>query len=279
MILLDNSQIILASIFQSLKDNQTFNDDFVRHMVLNSYRMFKKRFSSEYGDLVICNDSGSCWRKNIFPYYKQNRKNRQRSSTVDWSQIYQSLNLIRNEVIEVLPYKNVKIDGAEADDVIAIITRHHHNFEDILIISNDKDFQQLQVYPNVKQYSTFKKDFVVCDNPSLFLYEHIMTGDVGDGIPNVLSDDSCIVDPDKRQSRLTKKLRHEILSNINTIESSTYATNWKRNKTLIDFSEIPQDIENNILDLYNQKVETKTSILDYMISHKLNNLIECVGEF
>ena len=106
-----------------------------------------------------------------------------------------------------------------------------------------------------------------------------MTGDVGDGIPNVLSDDSCIVDPDKRQSRLTKKLRHEILSNINTIESSTYATNWKRNKTLIDFSEIPQDIENNILDLYNQKVETKTSILDYMISHKLNNLIECVGEF
>ena len=279
MILIDNSQIILANIFQSLKENPVINDDFIRHMVLNSYRMIRRKFHKEYGELVICNDSSKCWRKSHFPLYKQNRKDKQKSSDIDWDQIYSSMATIRNEIINVFPYKNIKLDGAEADDIIAILARVFYNQEKILIISNDKDFQQLQIFPNVKQYSTFKKEYLVCENPKMFLYEHIIKGDSSDGIPNIVSDDSSIVDKDKRQNKVTKKVMEDVLSCINNIETSKYAQNWNRNRTLIDFSSIPQDIEDQILELYNAHIPSRGTILDYMIKHKLVNLLDSLQEF
>ncbi len=279
MILIDNSQIILANIFQSMKDNPKINDDFVRHMVLSSYRMIRRKFYKEYGELVICNDSSDCWRKKHFPLYKQNRKDKQKSADIDWPQIYSSMTTIRNEIIESFPYKNIKLDGAEADDIIAILSRKYYNQEKILILSNDKDFQQLQIFPNIKQYSTFKKQFLVCENPKLFLYEHIIKGDSSDGIPNIVSDDSSIIDKSKRQNKVTKKVIEDVLSVINNIETSKYAKNWNRNKTLIDFSSIPQEIEDQILELYNLQKTNKGTILDYMIKHKLVNLLDSVQDF
>lgn len=279
MILIDNSQIILANIFQSMKENPTINDDFIRHMVLNSYRMIRRKFNKEYGELVICNDSPNCWRKTQFPLYKQNRKDKQKTSDIDWVQIYASMTTIRNEIIDVFPYKNIKLEGAEADDVIAILTRTFYNQEKILIVSNDKDFQQLQMFPNVKQYSTFKKEYLVCENPKLFLYEHIIRGDSSDGIPNIVSGDSSITDKDKRQNKVTKKILEDVLSNINNIETSKYARNWNRNKILIDFSSIPQEIEDKIIELYNIRTPNKETILNYMIKHKLVNMIDSIQEF
>ena len=279
MILIYNSQIILANIFHSIKDNPTINDDFIRHMVLNSYRMIRRKFHKEYGELVICNDSPKCWRKTHFPLYKQNRKDKQKSSDIDWAQIYSSMATIRNEIINVFPYKNIRLEGAEADDVIAVLAKTFYNQEKILIVSNDKDFQQLQIFPNIKQYSTFKKEFLVCENPKLFLYEHIIKGDSSDGIPNIVSCDSSIVDKDKRQNKVTKKVMEDVFSCINNIESSKYAQNWKRNQTLIDFSSIPQDIEDEIIELYNAHTPNRGSILDYMIEHKLVNLMDSVQEF
>ena len=280
MILLDNSQIILANLFQSLKEQPTINEDFIRHMVLNSYRMLRKKFAKEYGELVICHDSPNSWRKTYFPYYKQNRKDKQKSSEFDWDMIYQCMKNIRIEIEEVFPYRNMKIDGAEADDIIAILAMHNHLQEKIVIVSNDKDFQQLQMFTNVKQYSIFKKEFLTCSNPKMFLYEHIIKGDASDGVPNILSVDSCIVDKDKRQSKITKKVIEDVLSCLNTVETSMYAKNWERNQTLIDFTSIPQELTDKILNLYNtQSNKNSGKILNYMIEHKLVNLIDSIQEF
>ena len=279
MILLDNSQIILANIFHSMKDNPTINDDFIRHMVLNSYRLIRKKFSLEYGQLIICNDSPNCWRKEVFPLYKQNRKIKQKTGNIDWTQIYSSMSKIVTEVANVFPYKNIKIEGAEADDIIAILARNFHNDEKIVIVSNDKDFQQLQVYENIKQYSTFQKDFIVCANPRLFLCEHIIRGDASDGVPNILSDDDTIINVDKRQGKITKKVMQDALSSLDTIETSKYSRNWNRNKTLIDFSHIPQSLEDKIMEAYKIDIKHSHTILDDMIEHKLNNLIGSISEF
>ena len=279
MILVDNSQIIIASIFNALRDNPIIDDNIVRHLVVNAYRTIRKKFGAEYGDMVICNDSPNCWRKAIFPYYKQNRKSKQRTADVDWDQIYKSMGTIREEIIEAFPYKHIKLEGAEADDIIAIMVRRFHNQEKIVIISNDKDFQQLQQFPNVKQYSNITKDFVVCENPTAFLYEHIIRGDSSDGVPNILSDDSCIIDPSKRQNRVTKKVIADVLASLDNIETSVYAKNWERNKTLIDFSSIPQNIEDQILDIYHEKMPHKETILNYMIKHKLVNMMDSIQEF
>jgi hypothetical protein len=279
MILVDNSQLLIASIFQNMKSNSTMNTDFIRHLVFNSYRFINKKFGNKYGNIVVCNDSGHSWRKTIFPQYKQNRKRKQDTSGLNWTEIYENMSIVRSEILEVLPYKNIKINNAEADDIIAVLAKHYHKSEPILIVSNDNDFQQLQIYPKVEQYSIIKKDFIKCESPKQYLTDHILEGDSGDGIPNILSDSDTFVTEGKRQNRLTRQKRKEITDNLGSITGTEWIDNWNRNKTLIDLSEIPNEIENQILEAYSKPVQTKISLLDYMISHKLNNLLESVGDF
>ena len=80
-----------------------------------------------------------------------------------------------------------------------------------MIVSNDKDFQQLQRYPNVHQYSPLKKTQLVCENPEKFLLEHIIKGDVSDGVPNILSDDDVFVNKEKRQKPCGGKKVNQIM--------------------------------------------------------------------
>ena len=61
MILLDMNQIILSSLFARLKNVDEIEEDMVRHIVLNTLRIYKKRFQSEYGELVLTYDGGKYW--------------------------------------------------------------------------------------------------------------------------------------------------------------------------------------------------------------------------
>ena len=280
MILLDNNQIIIASMFQSFKQNQEIDEDLIRHMVLNTYRMYRTKFSKTYGELVICNDSPHCWRKDFFPPYKQNRKKNQKESAYNWKEIHETMDIIREEVKNTFPYKNIKVDKTEADDIIAVICKNYHTTDNILIISNDKDFQQLQMLHNVKQYSPLKRTFLECENPKNFLLEHVLRGDASDGVPNILSDDDTFINDDKRQKRITKKviegLNEELKSGI-----IHERANWERNKTLIDLSYIPTEYEDEILSQFNTEVTSggRENLLNYFIEKKLRNLMEHIGDF
>ena len=207
MILIDNNQLILSNLFQLEKQGLDPEDkkDMLLHMVLNSYRLYRSKFHREFGELVICHDSSNCWRKDLFPQYKANRKKSQKNSDVDWKEIHDLMDSVRSDIEKNLPYKNIKVDRAEADDIIYSLCREYHQREKILIVSNDKDFQQLQVFPSVKQFSPTKKKYLVCENPKVFLLDHIIRGDASDGVPNILSDDDVFVVDDKRQKRLTSK--------------------------------------------------------------------------
>ena len=77
MILLDYSQIALSNIIvQKLND-----EDMIRHMILNSIRMYNKKYRGEYGQMVICADGMNTWRRDYFPEYKANRR-KGRSETI-----------------------------------------------------------------------------------------------------------------------------------------------------------------------------------------------------
>ena len=145
MLLIDNNQIILANIFQAAKDTENFNEDYIRHTVLNSYRKYRMMFR-EYGELVVCNDSSGCWRKQWFPHYKQNRKKIQESKPDQWSEVYSILDTIRNEIKEIFPYPNIGIIGAEADDIIFALTKRFAQQEKIMILSNDKTFSNFRFF-------------------------------------------------------------------------------------------------------------------------------------
>ena len=251
-------------------------------MVLNTYRMYRTMFKDEYGELVICHDSSNCWRKDIFEYYKQNRKAKQDASDINWDEVYDALHKIRTEILENFPYKNIRVERAEADDIISVICQKYSANEKILILSNDKDFKQLQYLPNVKQYSAIKKELLLCDDPEGFLVDHIIRGDSSDGIPNVLSDDDTFMVEGKRQKRLTKNVISDITETYRmTGAPPEYCKEyWERNKSLIDLRTIPDTIQQEVVNQFEISPQgDRSKILNYMINNRLKNLIENIGEF
>ena len=281
MILLDYSQIALSNIIvQKLNDEQM-----IRHMILNSIRMYNKRYRDEYGQMVICADGMNTWRKDYFPYYKANRKKGREESDQDWNEIFRILHLVKEEIKENLPYKVIHMDGVEADDIIASLVMETQEFgkdEPVMIVSSDKDFIQLQKFKNVKQFSPIQKKMVTDDNPRTYAFNHIMRGDSGDGVPNVLSADDTFVSEKSqtplRQNRINEWLENS--DNLRDVMPEEIYRNYQRNKKLIDLTEIPEDIQTTIINTFmEQKVPMKMKVLNYLIKKRCNLLIEVVEEF
>ena len=277
MILLDYSQIALANIIVQKIDDE----ELIRHMILNSIRMYNKKYRDEYGQMVICCDGFNTWRKEYFPEYKANRKKSRNASDLNWENIFLFLNQIREEIKENLPYKVLHLDGVEADDIIGTLTYQTQEFgmhEPVMIISSDKDFIQLHKFKNVKQYSPALKRMVEEKHPRQYLFEHVCRGDSGDGIPNVLSPDNSFTDGIK-QTPLRKTVIDFWMENEENMPQEVLR-NYQRNSTLIDLSKIPEDIYSNIVQEYNsQKPAMKMKVLNYLIKKRCKNLIEVVEEF
>jgi hypothetical protein len=277
-VLVDMNQIMISNLMVSIKPNSNddLQEDLIRHMVISSLRHYETKFHSEYGELILCYDSKHYWRKDYFPYYKATRKKDREDSKLNWGIIFDCLNKIRDEINENLHYKVIEVYGAEADDIIATLTKYCSNNikEKILILSGDKDMGQLQKYPNVEQFNPIQKKFLIQENPKRFLQEHIVKGDRSDGIPNFLSDDDSFV-ASKRQRPISKKnidkwINYEPEKFCNTNQ----LRNYHRNKTLIDFEYIPKELEQTILECYSNSLQHKKSVkLNYFIQNKLTKLL------
>jgi 5'-3' exonuclease len=281
MILIDYSQIALSNIIvQKLND-----ENMIRHMILNSIRMYNKKYRNEYGQLIICADGMNTWRKDFFPEYKAARKKNRDNSSMDWHEIFRILHTVRDEIRDYLPYKVIHMEGIEADDVIASLTMQTQEFgqdEPVMIISSDKDFIQLQKFKNVKQFSPIQKKMVTDKNPRTYLFNHIMRGDSSDGIPNVLSADDTFIS-EKNQTPLRQKRIDEWLENSDSLRdmmTDDIYRNYQRNKKLIDLSDIPEEIQESIINNFNGQTKTPNmKVLNYLITKRCTNLIEVVEEF
>ena len=139
MIIVDYSQIALASIIVQRIDDP----DLIRHICLNTLRMYNKKYREEYGQMVLACDGFNSWRKQFFPEYKGNRKKNRTASELDWNLIFGTLNDLREEIKDNFPWKVLHLDECEADDIIATLTMQTQEFglhEPVMIISSDKDF-------------------------------------------------------------------------------------------------------------------------------------------
>ena len=246
MILIDMSQVILGNLFGYTRDISQIDEELIRHLTLNSLRIYKNKFKN-YGDMVLVFDSGNYWRKEIFPPYKGVRKAKQEEKKEEWKRIWNFIRTIKKELTETFPYKVMSVKRTEADDVIAYLSKKYHTTEKIMIVSSDKDFQQLQRYPNVLQYSPKTKSKIITPDPKQFLIEHIIRGDSSDGIPNILSDDDALIDPDKRQKRLTKKIFNSFNDDLSFGElPKGFEDKWKRNQSLVDLEKIPDWVNDDM---------------------------------
>lgn len=290
MLILDLNQVMISNLMMSLGGHKIVMDEnLLRHMILNTIRSNLVKFRNEYGDdLVIACDDKNYWRKSYFPYYKANRKKNRDASDLDWNNIFQSLNKIRDEIKANFPYRTIQVESAEADDIIGTLCSEYGRDlggEPILIISGDKDFVQLQKYTNVSQYDPVRKRWLKNQRPTEFLYEHIIKGDSGDGVPNFLSEDDIFISEGRQRPVTAKKLRVWIDELLNGKEpqevfSHEQLRNWNRNRTLIDLEMIPDDIREQILDQFNdQENRDRSRLFNYFIANKLKNLTEKIGEF
>ena len=287
MIIIDMNQISLASLMMHLNMTKTKEPDenMVRHMILNSVRMYRTMFHEEYGEVILTYDSKHYWRRDFFPQYKSNRKKGREADGKDWDAIFEVLNKIKAEIKDNLPYKFLEVYGAEADDIIATICKHSQTEKDrsknekIMIISGDKDFIQLQKYLNVKQYSPILKKLVNGSNPETYIKEHILKGDTSDGVPNVLSPDNTFTDGLRQRPLGKKKIEAWLSMNISEFKDEV-KRNYQRNEKLIDLSKIPDELENEILTQFRGAPHgDRSKLLNYFIKSRLKNLTETIGEF
>lgn len=282
MILLDSSQFFIGALM-SQSVNGKVEENIVRHILLNSIREKRVKFHKEFGELVFCIDSRHYWRKDVFSHYKSHRKAGRDKSTFDWEAGFKVIEILKAELRETFPYKIIEVHGAESDDIIATLVKNNLQ-EKNLILSSDKDFIQLQKYPNVFQYDSVRKKWLKDKNPELFLREHIIRGDASDGVPNMLSADDALSNPEKKQKSIFKKnldvwLKDSEEDFYNSL-SNKEQSNYSRNKMMIDLDKIPSEITEKILQAYAEEpLGNRNKILNYMIKNRLRELTKIITDY
>lgn len=293
MILIDYSQLVIASCLAFGSDMDKGKDtnkaiDIIRHATLSSLLRYKEQYSQKFGDIILCADGGKNWRKTYFPYYKAARKGKREESKTDWKTIFSFASELLEDLRTVFPYRAIRVDEAEGDDVVAVLTKFLSENDTvttglveepapILIVSSDGDFKQLHKFKNVRQWNPLMKKYVAKPEED-FLLEKVIRGDAGDGVPNVLSQDDIFM-VDARQKAVTVKVLEKFKTNKGLTE--TDQRNFQRNRTLIDFDYIPQEVQDKILTVYNEQQPKRdlNAIMNYLMKHRCRLLLNDLQAF
>lgn len=306
-IIVDYNHTAISSLMggaaQMKKAPHDMGIDFFRHMVLNALRHYRTKFRAKYGDLVIVCDHPHSWRREAFPPYKRNRKKNRAASEINWKVIFEWMTHVQDELRSSFPYPIIQWPGAEADDAIAAIVRHHAaSYQEAdfgplslptasrtLIVSGDDDFMQLQIFPSVDQYLPVKGRFAKLEIPARqFLKEHILEGDAGDGIPNALSGDNVLITPGARQSPLRAKIKDAAMA-AEGDDLLAIAPHFNRNNMLINLIDTQTEVlDELIVKDYTNQLNTLTleecsrrrqQLLTYCMTHRMKHLTEFLGDF
>jgi 5'-3' exonuclease len=282
MILIDYNQVAISNLMEQIGSSRvTVDESLVRHMILNTIRTYVKKYKDSHGpEVVIACDNRHYWRREIFPHYKASRKKARESSGHDWSSIFDCLSKIKQELKEHSPYKVIDVDTCEADDIIAVLAMKYSATQKIMILSSDKDFAQLQKFPNVEQFSPILKKSIKEPLPAAQLKQLIIRGDKGDGIPNILSKDDTFVEGARQKPIAEAKIISWMNQEPKEFCNDEMLRNFNRNELLIDLTKIPENLKTAILDTYdNAKGKTKQEFMNYFIANRLKNLINVMDEF
>lgn len=297
MILVDYSQVALSAILtfqRELKGSDSEVKNLIRHVTLSTIKSYKKKYGKEYGEIVIACDGRKYWRREVFEHYKAGRKKARDASDLNWTLIFDTLSEMRDDLREHFPYRVIHVERAEADDIIAIMTKWAQENalvqeglftepQKILILSSDKDFKQLQLYPNVKQWSPMQKKYVTASKQEIrdFMIEHIVKGDAGDGIPNILSNDDVFISGERQKPMSAKRLAEFIEKGVDACRNDQETRNWYRNKTLVAFESIPEDVFKSVVDTYieNTPKGDKQKVFNYLVQHRCRLLLDEIDDF
>lgn len=282
MLLVDFSPLVIASYMAIAfgSDNRSEVDlELVRHVSLDGIRLINSKFRRRYGQPVFAIDSkGGSWRRDVFPYYKANRSKTRKESDIDWAELLRCINTVALELKESFPYKVIEVPKSEADDIIGVLTKKAvASGEEVMIISGDKDFIQLQAGNQlVQQWDKRTESYIGADDPKRYLFEHVLKGDSGDGVPNILSPGDCFVTK-TRQKPMTQKRLDEFWEDKQKLKE---IPRFMENLKLIDLSFTPKDIQQNIISMYDDYVvNDRNQLPNYFIAKRMKKLYQSISDF
>lgn len=288
--LIDFSNILYSTFYGSVGAKNVLDEEKVamwRYFIFNTLLKIKRVTKAD--EIVLCMDDSSkkYWRREVFPYYKAKRSIDRAKSTIDYDKFFESVDIFVDD-LKNIPFKQVKVPGAEGDDCIAILCEYlTSNREQITVVSVDKDLQQLQRYSNVVCYNPVTDQFVKCEDTHTFLMMHIIKGDSGDGVPNILSEDNIFMQDGKRQKSITQKKLDEMLD-IGLEEwliRNQLVDNYERNRTMVELSSeiIPKSIKHDIIYSYNNYEKPSgnlyMNVAGLMDKYNIRGLKDRIGDF
>lgn len=247
--LFDFNNLAIRCFFSSAINANSENPDLKlwKYFVINS--IYESIFKGGVSEIVLAIDDKRSWRKNVFPRYKESRRKKRDKSDVDWDLFHNEFNNLIEEIKEYLPFKTIRINEAEADDIIAVIALYGKK-DQYVIISNDEDYLQLSS-PKIKIYNPQKMMYIKHDNPELFVVEKSLLGQPKDDIFNIKTPINWPYD--KRKPGFGPKALKEVMEYDweKWLNDNNLKERFLINKKLIDFKEIPDYLKSGILNTYN----------------------------
>ena len=188
LILVDGSAFLFRSYFSTISQNLTNDSGFptgAMFGVVNAIKHLQRKYQG--AKLIMVFDAkGSNFRHQMFPDYKANRSPAHDDLIIQIEPLY--------KIIRAMGFHFLCVEGVEADDVIATLSRFAAQSDiETIIASGDKDLFQL-VGGNIKQLDMKGKLYSEADvkekmgvNPNQILDLLALTGDSADNIPGVPS--------------------------------------------------------------------------------------------
>jgi len=207
------------------------------------YQIYQSLFyiCGQFGptEMVLALDGRKNWRKKYYYKYKANRDEKRKEDNFDWPGFFDRLAEFEKEIQQNLPFKVIRNEFLEADDVAGWFAREKNDCETVLI-SSDKDWIQLTQYPNINLWDPIKKKMLKVNDPEKDLLIKVLQGDKGDNVPPVKKG----IGP-KRAERLVGSEGFEKFKEENQEE-------YRRNRVLIDLRFTPKKLLKSLKETYDE---------------------------
>lgn len=149
--------------------------------------------SYDCSKVIIAADLGSStFRKNIFPEYKQNRRDKAELQTPEEKEEFNRFFEEYERTLEFLPYPKLRYKGVEADDIAAYMVKKldYFKFNHIWLVSSDKDWDLLVTDKSSRFSYVTRKNITINEWPYEVSHEEYISwkaliGDPGDNIDGI----------------------------------------------------------------------------------------------
>jgi len=240
----DDSGIRKSVECETLHENEEYMTAYKKHMK-TEFAKLQKKWKVPSQNVLFCND---CPRTDIWrnAHYTDYKAGRVCAANFNGNIFLSFYDYLKEEQI-----KSVEAPNLEADDMVYIMSKIIHTGSPeskLVVITNDNDYLQMKTdYIELYNMQGKGTDLTTRSkgNPEVDLYMKICIGDPSDNI-NPICEKLGKVTAEKL-ARMTEEEREDWV----TAKGPACREAYERNKRLVSFSAIPEDLIQNVNEKYN----------------------------